>query len=81
MADVVIRIITGWIGAKGEDQTAESPGDFFIGRDIPVYYQQPVFRQQLCKRTEGGTDIVQIPEEIHMVFFYIKYNADSGEKA
>ena len=58
VADTVIIIIAGGIGAKGEDGTGKPSGDFFIIGDIAAYNEQAVFRQKLCKTAEGGTDII-----------------------
>ncbi len=49
--------------------------------DIAIDDQDAVRRKEVRKFTKRITDIVNVLEVIQMIFFYIKYNADLGEKA
>ena len=58
-------------GAKGHHAAGQSIGNLLIILNIAVDDQQAIFRKKSRKPVEGMTDIRQILEEIHMVFFYI----------
>ena len=54
--------------------------DFLETVNLSVDDQSPVFREQFCECMEGITDIVDIFEKVHMIFFDIQDDADLWKK-
>lgn len=73
--------IIGVFAPKGDDAAGKTCINFFDIRNGPVDNQRPVSREKRCKTTKGGTDIMDVFEEVEMIFFYIKYNSYFREKA
>ena len=66
---------------EGNNTTGQPVRDFRKLRNGAVYNKKAVLWNQFRKAAEGRTDVGKILKKVHVIFFYIKNDADLRKEA
>ncbi len=81
ISNVGRRVVTGRGGTKRDDTAGQGVRYFRDTRDVAVYDECSIRRQQFGEFMERIANVIDIFEKIQMIFFYIKNDTDFWKKA